>query len=104
MAKKTTNIAAALAASKEEPPAKTSTPRAAPAKSMPTTRKSSREGQVNISAWFDAPVKYALEELRLERQKALGRRVTLQEIAAEAYNDLFKKYGMPEVAPTKGQG
>jgi len=49
------------------------------------------------------PVKHTLEELRLARQKQLGRRVTIQEIMGEAFNDIFKKYGFPEVAPTKGQ-
>src|SRR3712207_7144733 len=33
------------------------------------------------------------------RSRKLGRKVTLQEIMAEAYNDLFKKYGRAELAP-----
>ena len=32
----------------------------------------------------------------------LGRKVTSQEILAEAYNDLFKKYGRAELAPMSG--
>ena len=50
-----------------------------------------RRGMVNIAAWF--PV---------ERSRKLGRKVTSQELLAEAYNDLFKKYGRAELAPMSG--
>lgn len=64
-----------------------------------------REGHKNIAGWFPLSVFYELEELRLQRSREQGRKVTLQELQAEAYNDLFKKYGRPEVAPTRdGQG
>ena len=63
-------------------------------------RAPSRAGQTNISGWFDMPVKLKLDELRVARQRALGRRVTQQELLSEAYNDLFKKYGLPEMAPS----
>lgn len=95
MAKKT-NMAAALAANKETPIAE---PSQTPAPI--TGRAPSRAKQMNVSGWFDMPVKNTLDELRLARQKALGRRVTNQELMGEAFNDLFKKYGFPEVAPTK---
>ena len=49
-----------------------------------------RRGMVNIAAWFPVRVKFELEEIRLERSRKLGRKVTSQEILAEAYNDLFK--------------
>lgn len=62
-------------------------------------RAPSRAGQTNISGWFDMPVKLKLDELRIARQRALGRRVTQQELLSEAFNDLFKKYGLPEMAP-----
>jgi hypothetical protein len=62
-------------------------------------RAPSRAGQTNISGWFDMPVKLKLDELRIARQRMLGRRVTQQELLSEAYNDLFKKYGLPEMAP-----
>ena len=58
-----------------------------------------REGMVNIAGWFPTNVKFELEELRLQRSRKAGRKITLQEIQAEAYNDLFKKYGRPELAP-----
>jgi hypothetical protein len=47
-------------------------------------------------------LKFELEEIRLERSRKLGRKVTSQEILAEAYNDLFKKYGRAELAPMSG--
>ena len=55
---------------------------------------------VNIAAWFPIRVKFELEEIRLERSRELGRKVTMQELMAEAYNDLFLKYGRAELAPT----
>jgi len=61
-----------------------------------------RRGMVNIAAWFPVRVKFELEEIRLERSRKLGRKVTSQEILAEAYNDLFKKYGRAELAPMSG--
>lgn len=67
------------------------------------TAKSSakgRTGMVNIAGWFPAKVKFELEELRLERSRKAGRKITLQQIQAEAYNDLFKKYGRAELAPS----
>ena len=64
-------------------------------------RAPSRNGQTNISGWFDMPVKLKLDELRIARQTALGRRVTQQELLSEAFNDLFMKYGLPEMAPSR---
>lgn len=101
MAKKT-NLAAALAANKEEAaPVVPASTQAVVAPAPKASRAPSRAGQANVSGWFDMPVKHTLEELRLARQKQLGRRVTIQEIMGEAFNDIFKKYGLPEVAPTK---
>lgn len=61
-------------------------------------KKSSRDGQTNIAAWFPIRVKFQLEELCLKKSRELGRKVTLRELQAECYNDLFKKYGLPEIA------
>jgi hypothetical protein len=71
-----------------------------PGRASQSVRAPSRAGQTNISGWFDMPVKLKLDELRIARQRALGRRVTQQELLSEAYNDLFKKYGLPEMAPS----
>ena len=57
-----------------------------------------REGRRMVSGWFPLDMTLELEELRLERCRTLGRKVTLQELQAEAYNDLFKKYGKTELA------
>lgn len=35
-----------------------------------------------------------------ERSRALRRKVTVQELMGEALNDLFKKYGKPEIVPS----
>jgi hypothetical protein len=69
-----------------------------PVKAGPGQRKD-RQGLVTVAGWFPVRVKFELEEIRLERSRKLGRKVTLQEIMAEAYNDLFKKYGRAELAP-----
>ncbi len=69
----------------------------APTEGAKTIRRD-RQGMVNIAAWFPVRVKFELEEIRLERSRQLGRKVTMQEIQAEAYNELFKKYGKPEMA------
>ncbi|MCP4698724.1 MAG: hypothetical protein GY862_18015 [Gammaproteobacteria bacterium] len=61
-------------------------------------RRTSREGQTNIAVWFPISVKFQLDELRLQVSRQRGRKVSLTELQAEAYNDLFKKYGMAEIA------
>jgi len=72
---------------------------ALPNTTKPVPSQPGRSGQVAIAAWFPLKVKLELEELRLERSRKLGRKITLQQMQAEAYNDLFKKYGRPEMAP-----
>lgn len=84
---------------REPAPVATAAPVAEP-RAAAQGRAPSRAGQTNISAWFDMPVKLKLDELRIARQRALGRRVTQQELLSEAFNDLFKKYGQPEMAPS----
>lgn len=92
-----------LAALNDDPPAVTEAPATETAAKAPAAkpRTNGRDGQKNIAGWFPMPVFYELQELRLERSKALGRNVTLQDLQAEAYNDLFKKYGRAELAPTR---
>tara|TARA_R110002126_G_scaffold185894_6_gene334568 strand:- start:795 stop:1109 length:315 start_codon:yes stop_codon:yes gene_type:complete len=72
-----------------------------PAKPAGKKARNDRDGMVNIAGWFPLPVKFELEDLRLELSRKQGRKLTLQEIHAEALNDLFKKYGRPELAPTR---
>jgi len=95
------NLAAALAASKAEVSQPTEVASKPQNNAATNARPAGRVGQTNISGWFDSRVKFTLEELRLKRQRELGRRVTIQELMGEAYNDLFKKYGFPEVAPSR---
>ena len=84
----------------ENKPAQVVAPKAK--ESKPPAKKTAakgREGEVTISAWFPHNVKFELEELRLELSRKAGRKVKMNELLAEAYNDLFKKYGRPELAP-----
>ncbi len=70
-----------------------------PNASLPQKKNKGRESMKMVSGWFPKYVGFELDDLRLERTRALGRKVTLQELQAEAINDLFKKYGRPELAP-----
>jgi hypothetical protein len=65
--------------------------------------RASRDGATNLTGYFAKPVKFQLQELSIELSKARGERVTLQDLQAEALNDLFAKYGKPEIAPSWGK-
>ena len=60
-------------------------------------KRPDRAGKTNVTGYFDKPVKWELQDLATERSRALGRKVTAQELLGEALNDLFKKYGKAEV-------
>lgn len=101
------NLAGALMAqdAPETSPAPVQTPpaqqqRGKPVRSAVADERTDRDDKVIISGWFPPAVKFELEEIRLKRSRELGRKITLQELQAEALNDLFKKYGHPELAPT----
>ena len=73
---------------------------------QPISRRSAaprpdRAGKTNITGYFDKPVKWELQDLATERSRALDRKVTAQELLAEALNDLFKKYGKPEIVSSR---
>ena len=57
-------------------------------------KSSKRSGYVNISGWFPRELKFELEEVRLERSRKLGRRVTLQELQNEIYYCGFTYLGI----------
>lgn len=76
-----------------EPPA----PRAAH-RPLSSAARPDRAGKTNVTGYFDKIVKWELQELATKRSRELGRKITSQELLAEALNDLFKKYGRPEVA------
>ena len=56
-------------------------------------RQASRVGKINVTGYFPPEVKASL---RLVQARRGG---TIQGILAEALNDLFAKYGVPETAP-----
>ena len=59
----------------------------------------SRAGKRQVAAYFSPAVKKQLKLLTVENDS------TVQGLLAEALNDLFAKYGKPEIAPTEtGQG
>ena len=55
----------------------------------------SREGKINVSAYFPSEVK---SSLRLVQAKRGGK---VQDLLAEALNLLFAKYSVPETAPVE---
>ncbi len=79
----------ARAAKKSAPP-----PVAEERPAAPVVRASSRVGQVNISAWLDPNFKSGLRLV----QAGKGPKCELQDLIAEALNDLFTKYDVPTVS------
>jgi hypothetical protein len=62
---------------------------------IPSPRKylpPGRVSKVQLSVFFEKPVRKQLRALGLEHDK------TLQDLLREAINDLFAKYGRPEIA------
>jgi hypothetical protein len=78
-----------LTASKAETPERVSVGAATPA--------ASREGKINVSAYFPPEVKASL---RLVQAKRGGK---VQDLLAEALNLLFAKYNVPETAPLENK-
>jgi len=56
----------------------------------------SRQGKANVTGYFPPSVKKQLRILAADRE------TTIQDLLAEALNDLFAKHGKPEIAPTDG--
>jgi hypothetical protein len=56
-------------------------------------RQPSRQGTKPITGHFPKEVRDALKRLAIERD------TTLQNLMAEAFNDLLAKHGKPEIAP-----
>lgn len=61
------------------------------AQSKPKTRQATKQ----VAAHFPEEVAWQLRELAVER------RTTVQALLGEGLNDLFRKYGKPELAPTE---
>jgi hypothetical protein len=91
---KAPNLAAALANAggstrrKEAPPA----PAAEAPHSPPQYHQPSRAGTKPITVHFPEDVRTQLKLIALQERK------TLHNLLAEAFNDLFAKYGKPEIA------
>jgi hypothetical protein len=69
-------------------------PEAAPApdqRAVPHYRPG-RAGKVNVTGYFDPAVKRELKRIALDED------TTIQELLAEALDDLFAKRGKPEIA------
>ncbi len=58
----------------------------------------SRAGKRQVAAYFPVPVQKQLKLLTVEND------TTVQNLLAEALNDLFAKYGKPEIAPAEQKG
>jgi hypothetical protein len=69
-----------------------------PSKSTKTTAQTGRTGTSPITVHFPKQVRDQLKILAVQQDK------TLHVLVAEAFNDLFAKYGKPEIAPTASQG
>ncbi len=65
----------------------------APVSSISHKPQNSREGQVNISAWLHADFKSSLRLVQARK----GPNSALQDLMAEALNDLFTKYDVPTI-------
>lgn len=53
----------------------------------------SRDGKTNVTGYYPTPVKKQLRHLAAEKD------TTIQDLLAEALNDLFAKHGKPEIVP-----
>ncbi len=74
----------------ERPEAQTAAPAAVPTRQA-QVRPSSREGKVNISAYLDPAYKRGLRMVQAINDRSL------EELLAEALNDLFAKHNVPQV-------
>jgi hypothetical protein len=60
---------------------------------VPAARTPSRSGQFNLSSWQPMAFKSSLRLVQARK----GGNVTIQDLMAEALNDLFTKYDVPTV-------
>lgn len=96
MTRKTNNLQAALSQTRSiKPPVEVAAPeldaRTTGATSVGTARPASREGKVNVSAWLDPAFKRSLRMVQAVTDKKL------EPLLAEALNDLFQKYDVPQI-------
>jgi hypothetical protein len=82
---------------RREPPA-SPPPAEEPAPAAARPLASTRRGTRQVAAHFPEDVAWQLREL------AVQQRMTVQDLLAEALNDLFAKHGKPEIAPLERSG
>ena len=70
-------------------------PESQPEPQAASARPAARRDTRQIAAHFPEEVAWQLRELAVERRK------TVQALMGEALNDLFQKYGKPEIAPVE---
>jgi hypothetical protein len=69
----------------------------APATKITSARPPSRQGAVQIAAFFPEDVRAQLKVVAAEQRR------DVQDLLAEALNLIFVKYGKPEIAPIKSK-
>ena len=89
---KAPNLAAALANAGGSTRRKEAPPAAEALYSAPQYHQPSRAGTKPITVHFPEDVRTQLKLIALQERK------TLHNLLAEAFNDLFAKYGKPEIA------
>ena len=68
------------------------------AKPVPKAKSSSRDGKEYTGAWLNPDFGTSLRMVQLGRRKdAQGNKIYLDDLVAEALNDLFLKYDVPTV-------
>jgi hypothetical protein len=85
-----------LMAGLEQYDRKTVVPPATPNVIAIDRKGSSRQGAVQIAAFFPEQVRTQLKIVAAEQRR------DIQDVLAEALNLIFVKYGKPEIAPRKG--
>lgn len=69
----------------------------------PVKRSKKPYEEVHITVYAPIDAKTALEELCIALKRERGRKVTLRELAFEAYNDVLKKHGKAPIFPDEGE-
>ena len=69
--------------------------RGAPPSKSAVEQRVGRAGKSNVTGYFEPAVKRQLRILAAEED------ATIQELVGEALNELFAKYGKPEIAPQR---
>ena len=96
MASKLSNLQSALDRTRSPTAAPANTnPTPAPAPAATATRQANRQGKVNIAAWMDPAYKASLRLIQARRSGSI------QDLLEEALNDLFAKYDVPQIAPSR---